>query len=157
MGRTGSVIEILVLRAIAFQGKRDVAQALSFLERAMALAEPEGYVRVFLDEGEPMARLLHQAQAHHLETAHLPQLLSALPRTSDTAAPTPQPLLEPLSARELEVLKLIAAGHSNEEIAAKLIISVKTAKRHISNIYGKLGVKSRTQAVALARELKLTE
>ncbi len=155
--RTGRLIEILALRAIAFQAKRDLAQALSTLDRAMALAEPERYVRVFLDEGEPMARLLHQAQAHHMGTAYLTQLLSALPRTSDTAAPPSQPLLEPLSARELEVLKLIAAGHSNEEIAAKLIISVKTAKRHISNIYGKLGVKSRTQAVALARELKLTE
>jgi LuxR family maltose regulon positive regulatory protein len=155
--RTGRVIEILVLQSIAFQGKRDLVQALSTLERAIALAEPESYVRVFLDEGEAMTRLLYQAQAHRLGTAYLPQLLSALPCASDTAVASPQPLVEPLSARELEVLNLIAAGHSNEEIAAKLIISVKTAKRHISNIYGKLGVKSRTQAVALARELKLIE
>lgn len=155
--RAGRVIEILILQSIAFQGRRDLVQALSTLERAIALAEPEGYVRVFLDEGEAMTRLLYQAQAHRLGTAYLPQLLSALPCASDTAVPSPQPLVEPLSARELEVLNLIAAGHSNEEIAAKLIISVKTAKRHISNIYGKLGVKSRTQAVALARELKLIE
>lgn len=155
--RTGMVIETLVLRALAFQGKRDLFQALSTLERAIALAEPERYVRVFLDEGEPMARLLYQAQAHHRGTAYLTELLSALPSPSDAAAPVSQTLVEPLSARELEVLKLIVAGHSNEEIAAKLIISVKTAKRHISNIYGKLGVKSRTQSVALARELKLIE
>ena len=153
--RTGTAIEIHVLRAIAFQGKRDLVQALSTLERAIALAEPAGYVRVFLDEGEPMVRLLFQARAHHLGTPYLAELLSALPKESETAAPASQPLVEPLSARELEVLTLIAAGHSNEAIASKLIISVKTAKRHISNIYGKLGVKSRTQAVALARELKL--
>ena len=153
--RTGTVIEIHVLRAIAFQGKRDLVQALSTLERALALAEPARCVRVFLDEGELMARLLFQARVHHLGTLYLTELLSALPQGSETALPASQPLVEPLSARELEVLKLIAAGHSNEEIASKLIISVKTAKRHISNIYGKLGVKSRTQAVALARELKL--
>ena len=151
------VIETLVLRALAFQGKRDLFQALSTLERAISFAEPERYVRVFLDEGEPMARLLYQAQAHHLGTAYLTELLSAIPSPSDAAAPVSQPLVEPLTARELDVLKLIVAGHSNEEIAAKLIISVKTAKRHISNIYGKLGVKSRTQSVALARELKLIE
>jgi LuxR family maltose regulon positive regulatory protein len=153
--RMGTVIEILILRAIAYQGKRDLGQALSTLERAIALAEPARSVRVFLDEGEPMARLLYQARAHHLGTPYLAELLSALPVESVNAAPASQPLVEPLSARELEVLALIAAGHSNEEIASKLIISVKTAKRHISNIYGKLGVKSRTQAVALARELKL--
>jgi LuxR family transcriptional regulator, maltose regulon positive regulatory protein len=153
--RTGTVIEIHVLRAIAYQSKRELAQALSTLERALALAEPAGAVRVFLDEGEPMARLLFQARAHHLGAPYLTELLSALPVGSGPAAPASQPLVEPLSARELEVLQLTAAGHSNEEIASKLIISVKTAKRHISNIYGKLGVKSRTQAVALARELKL--
>ncbi len=156
-GRTGMVIEALVLRAIAFQGRRDLVRALSSLERALALAAPERYVRVLLDEGEPMARLLHQAQAHHLGAAYLAELVSALPSPSDAAAPVSQPLVEPLSARELEVLRLIVAGCTNEEIATKLIISIKTAKRHISNIYGKLGVKSRTQAVALARELKLTE
>ncbi len=155
--RTGMVIETLVLRALGFQGKRDLVQALSTLERAIAIAEPEGYVRVFLDEGEPLTRLLYQAQVHHLGTAYLDQLLAVLPGSSDTVVPVSQSLVEPLSARELEVLKLIVAGHSNEEIAAKLIISIKTAKRHISNIYGKLGVKSRTQAVALARELKLIE
>ena len=153
--RMGAAIEIDILRALAFQGKRDLVPALRALEQAVALAEPARYVRVFLDEGEPMARLLVQARAHHLGALYLAELLSALPKEPETAAPAAQPLVEPLSARELEVLKLIAAGHSNEEIASKLIISVKTAKRHISNIYGKLGVKSRTQAVALARELKL--
>jgi LuxR family maltose regulon positive regulatory protein len=155
--RTGMVIETLVLQALAFQGKRDLDRALCTIEKAMALAEPERYARVFLDEGEPMARLLYQARAHHRGTVYLSQLLSALPSPSDAAGPVSQPLVEPLSTRELEVLRLIVAGCSNDEIAARLIISIKTAKRHISNIYGKLGVKSRTQAVALARELNLIE
>ncbi len=155
--RTESMVQVLALQAIAFQGQRELDQALDALAKALALAEPGQYARVFLDEGEPMARLLRMAQAHHLGTGFLTELLSALPAHADAAVSAPQPLVEPLSARELEVLELIAAGHSNEEIAAKLVISVKTAKRHISNIYGKLGAKSRTQAVALARELKIVE
>ncbi|CAG0940897.1 partial Transcriptional regulatory protein LiaR, partial [Anaerolineae bacterium] len=153
----GRVIEILVLRTTAWQGKQDLAQALSVLEKALALAQPERYVRVFLDEGEAMARLLHHAKAHHMGTGFVSELLAEMPNKSDGASASVQLLIEPLSARELEVLHLIAVGDSNEEIAAKLIISIKTAKRHISNIYAKLGVKSRTQAVALAHELKLIE
>jgi LuxR family maltose regulon positive regulatory protein len=153
----GCVIEILVLRTMALQGKQDLAQALSVLEKALALAQPERYVRVFLDEGEAMARLLHHAKAHHMGTGFVSELLAEMPNPSGVASASSQPLIEPLSARELEVLRLIAIGDSNDEIAAKLIISIKTAKRHISNIYAKLGAKSRTQAVALARELKLVQ
>ena len=153
----GRVIEILVLRTIASQGKQDLAQALSVLEKALALAQPERYVRVFLDEGEAMARLLYHAKAHHRGTGFVSELLAEMPNQSDGASASAQSLIEPLSARELEVLGLIAVGDANEEIAAKLIISIKTAKRHISNIYAKLGAKNRTQAVALARGLKLVQ
>lgn len=153
----GRVIEILVLRTMALQGKQDLAQALSVLEKALALAQPERYVRVFLDEGEAMARLLHHAKAHHMGTGFVSELLAEMPNKSDVGLASSHPLIEPLSERELEVLKRIASGDSNEEIASRLIISVKTVKRHISNIYAKLGVKTRTQAIALAHELKLIE
>jgi LuxR family maltose regulon positive regulatory protein len=156
--RIGKVIEILVLRAIAFQGKRDSVQALEALERAVTLAQPQGYLRTFLDEGEPVARLL---KASRLKFEGLPrqyadELLIAFsgqkPEEPGLQAGT---LVEPLTQRELEVLKLIEAGCSNQEIAARLVISLTTVKRHISNIYAKLDVNSRTQAISRARLLKL--
>jgi len=153
----GRVIEILVLQALAFQGKKELVQALAVLERAIALAQPEGYVRVFLDEGEPMAKLLYQARSHQMGSGYAAELLYVMGSASCTTKPPAQLLIEPLSQRELEVLKLIEAGHSNQEIAAKLVISIATVKRHISNIYAKLGVKSRTQAVSLGKELSLFE
>ncbi len=155
--RVGRVIEVLVLQALAFQGKRDMDQALSVLERALALAQPEGYCRVFLDEGEPMAKLLFQAKAHRIGQGYASELLSALGEVSGTEQPPAQLLIEPLTLRELEVLKLIEAGYSNQGIADKLVISMPTVKRHISNIYAKLGVESRTQAVSIGRELRLFE
>ncbi len=155
--RMGRVIEVLVLQALAFQGKRDTDQALSVLERALALAQPEGYCRVFLDEGESMAKLLFQAKAHRIGQGYAAELLSALGEIPGTERPPAQLLIEPLTLRELEVLKLIESGYSNQDIAGKLVISMPTVKRHISNIYAKLGVESRTQAVSLRRELKLFE
>jgi LuxR family maltose regulon positive regulatory protein len=158
--RMGRVIEVLVLQALAFQAKRDMPRALAILDKAVSLAQPEGYVRTFLDEGEPMARLLYQAQTRHGGTGYASGLLAALAAQDRASAPAQLPaqlLIEPLSARELEVLKLIEAGHSNQEIAARLVISMPTVKRHISNIYAKLGAKSRTQAVSLGRELRLFE
>jgi LuxR family maltose regulon positive regulatory protein len=156
-GRAGRVIEILILQALALQGKRDMPHALATLDRAILLAQPEGYVRTFLDEGEPMAKLLYQAQAHRVAAGYASELLSVVSRAASTTPPPAQLLVEPLSARELEVLKLIEAGHSNQDIAARLVISMPTVKRHISNIYAKLGAQSRTQAVSLARELRLLE
>ena len=147
----------MILQALAFQGKRDMDQALLVLERALSLAEPEGYTRVFLDEGEPMAKLLYQAKAHKIGQEYASELLSALgepPRAELTPA---QLLIEPLTSRELEVLKLIETGYSNQDIADTLVISMPTVKRHISNIYIKLGARSRTQAVSLGRELGLFE
>jgi LuxR family maltose regulon positive regulatory protein len=155
--RVGRVIEILTLQALAFQGKRDMPRALAILDRAISLAQPEGYVRTFLDEGEPMAKLLYQAQAHQVAAGYASELLSAVGQATGTTPPPTQLLIEPLSTRELEVLKLIEAGHSNQAIAARLVISMPTVKRHISNIYAKLGAKSRTQAVSLGRELRLFE
>ena len=114
-------------------------------------------MRTFLDEGEPMAKLLYQAQAHRAGAGYASELLSAVSQTADTTSPPAQLLIEPLSMRELEVLRLIEAGYSNQEIAARLVISMPTVKRHISNIYAKMGAKSRTQAVSLGRELKLFE
>jgi LuxR family transcriptional regulator, maltose regulon positive regulatory protein len=153
--RTRRVIEVLVLQALIFQGKKDMDQALVVLKKALSLARPEKYIRTFLDEGEPMARLLHLARSRQIETEYVTELLSLMKESAGTTQPPRQNLVEPLTEREIEVLKLIEAGCSNQEIAEKLIISLTTVKRHISNIYTKLDVKSRTQAIAIAKELKL--
>jgi LuxR family maltose regulon positive regulatory protein len=153
--RVGQVIEILILQALAFQGKKEVSQALAILEKALSLAQPEGYVRAFLDEGEPMAKLLYQAKSRRMGAGYAAELLSAMGKATVITQPPTQLLIEPLSLRELEVLKLIEAGYSNQQIAAKLVISIPTVKRHISNIYAKLGVESRTQAISRGRELGL--
>jgi LuxR family maltose regulon positive regulatory protein len=149
-GRTGRVIEILTLQALAGQAQGRTTEAIPALERALSLAEPEGYVRTFVEEGAPMAGLLREALSRGIAPGYTGKLLAAF---GETAAA--QTLAEPLTQRELEVLRLIAAGLRNQEIADQLIISVATVKRHITNIYGKLGVSHRTQAVARAQELDL--
>jgi LuxR family transcriptional regulator, maltose regulon positive regulatory protein len=151
--RMRRVIEVLVLQALIFQGKRDLDQALVVLGRAISLAQPEGYARLFLDEGEPMVKLLYLAKSHRIGGGYVSELLSALSVDTKPELLSAQALIEPLSAREIEVLKLVEAGLSNQEIAAKLYISVATVKRHISNIYAKLDVKTRTQAVSFGKEL----
>lgn len=156
-GRLGLVIEVLILRALIFQGKKETERALAAIEKALALAQPEGYVRVFLDEGEAMTRLLCQVQSRQVETGYAAELLSRIGKISGMTQPSMQLLIEPLTIREVEVLKFINAGCSNQEIAEKLVISIPTVKRHISNIYTKLEVKSRTQAIAIGKELKLFE
>jgi len=155
--RLGQVIEVLVLQALAFHGKSDLHQALTVLARALSLAQPERYMRTFLDEGVPMAKLLHQARARGIESRYTAEILSATKGSPSSAQPAAQTLIEPLTTRELEVMKLIEAGCSNQEIADKLVISPATVKRHISNIYVKLGAKSRTQAVSLGKEFRLFE
>jgi LuxR family maltose regulon positive regulatory protein len=150
-GRGGSLIEILILQAITLAAQKRGEEALSALAQALRLAEPEGFVRIFLDEGAPMTELLRRAVAQGLHTHYALHLLNALGET----VTVPQPLIEPLSERELEVLRRVAAGYSNQEIAQELIVAVSTVKRHINNIYGKLEVGSRTQAVARGRELGL--
>jgi LuxR family transcriptional regulator, maltose regulon positive regulatory protein len=156
-GRMGLVIETLILRALAFQGKKETGKALSALERALTLAQPEGYIRSFLDEGESMTRLLCQAQSRQTGGNYAAVLLARIGKTSGMTQPSMQLLIEPLTTREVEVLRFIQAGKSNQEIAIQLVISIPTVKRHISNIYAKLGVKSRTQAVAIGKELKIFE
>lgn len=151
-GRTGRLIEILGLQAITFASQRSNSEkALSALDQALGLAEPEGFVRIFLDEGAPMVDLLRRAVAQDLHTSYAMHLLNDL----GDAATARQPLIEPLSERELEVLRRVAAGYSNNEIAQELVVAVSTVKKHINNIYSKLEVGSRTQAIARARELGL--
>ena len=156
-GRKDLVIEIQMLKALAFQAQGDIRQALIALEHALPLAEPGGFVRVFVDEGQPMARLLYQAAARGIAPEYAGKLLAAFPDAEPAAKPR-QPqveMIEPLSEREIEVLQLIAEGLSNREIAQKLFLSVNTVKVHTYNIYGKLSVHSRTQAVAQARALDI--
>jgi LuxR family maltose regulon positive regulatory protein len=155
--RMGSVIKILALQALAYRAQSDMDQAMSALGRALSLAEPEGYVRTFVDEGIPMARLLYKAVARGIRPDYAGKLLAAFPdREARPVAPSKiskSEILEPLSERELEVLQLITEGLTNPEIAARLYLSTNTVKAHTRNIYGKLDVHSRTQAVARARAL----
>ncbi len=149
--RNGSLIEILILQALTFAAQRRNEDALSSLAQALGQAEGEGFVRIFLDEGAPMVALLRQAVAHETYASYALHLLDALGET----ATAPQLLIDPLSERELEVLRRVAAGYSNQDIARELFVAGSTVKKHVHNIYAKLGVGSRTQAVARARELGL--
>jgi LuxR family maltose regulon positive regulatory protein len=158
-GRTGSVIEILILQALAHALYGDVAGALAPLARALTLGEPEGYVRIFADEGPPMRDLLRHAVTAGIGGAYARRLLTAFERPADPVTASSRArvdgLAEPLTAREIEILRLIAAGMQNQEIADHLVISLATVKRHIANVYGKLGAGHRTAAVARATELRL--
>lgn len=154
-GRMWNVIKILTLQALAFQAQSEVDKALSLLEQALSLAEPEGYIRTFIDEGEIMERLLRQALSHGIAPNYVAKLLAAVRETAEIPQTKAHPLIDPLSKRELEVLHLIAAGLSNQEIAQQLVIAVSTVKSHINHIYSKLSVNSRTQAVAQAQTLGL--
>jgi LuxR family maltose regulon positive regulatory protein len=151
-GRSGSLIEILILQALTFAAQKRSEESLFVLEQALQLAEPEGFVRLFLDEGAPMVELLRRAVARDLHTPYALRLLNAFGETATTPS---QPLIEPLSTRELEVLRCVAAGYSNQEIAQDLVIAVSTVKKHVNSIYGKLEVGNRTQAVARSKELGL--
>ena len=151
------VVELLVLEALAYQGKKETAVAVTTLSRSVALAQPEGYKRVFLDEGELVLKMLHLVKSNQDATGYACELLEAFGRISGPLPGQAQLLIEPLSAREIEVLKLIEAGLSNQEIATKLFISITTVKRHINNIYSKLDVKTRTQAVSRGKKLGFFE
>lgn len=156
--RTGSLIEIMVLQALAHEAQGNIASAVVPLKRALTLAEPEGYLRIFVDEGQPMQVLLAESLARGADAIYVTQLLAAIneQRGDETVMPNPnQLLIEPLSQRELEVLRLLANGHTNQAVADELVIALSTVKKHVNNIFGKLGVGSRTQAVSRARELDL--
>ncbi len=151
--RTLRLVELLVLQSIAYQGLKDLDAAVTTLSQAVSLAQPERYIRTFLDEGPGLLKLLYLVKSSYDTTGFAGELLSAY---GPAAAMLPQPgqlLVEPLSGREIEVLRLIEAGLSNQDIASQLFISITTVKRHISNIYSKLGVNTRTQAVSRAKQL----
>ena len=179
--RMGSMLEILVVQALAHQAQSHISQAFVSLERALTLAQPEGYLRIFVDEGEPVRSLIldfrswiekqARGQDHEL-LGYLNKLLSAFPQPSHMQElKTPEPalysdarvglsapksaMIEPLSQRELEVLKLIAQGLSNHEISERLFLALSTVKGHNRIIFGKLQVQRRTEAIARARELGL--
>jgi ATP/maltotriose-dependent transcriptional regulator MalT len=155
-GRTGVQIEGLALQAIAAWTRGERPEAMTSLEHALRLAEPEGYVRLFVDLGFPMARLLQEARARHVMPDYVAQLLTAF---GDVSLPATAggPLPEPLSAREREILRYIAAGLTNREIADTLVISPETVKKHTASIYSKLGVGNRTEAAVRARQLDVLD
>ena len=153
-GRMGSVIEILALRAQARHMQADIPGALAALARALALAEPEGYVRLFLDEGPPMADLLESAAKKGTAPDYVRQLLTAFGRAKDRPLGK-QALVEPLSERELDVLRLLRTEMGGPEIASTLMVSLNTLRTHTKNIFAKLGVNSRQAAVRRASELDL--
>jgi LuxR family transcriptional regulator, maltose regulon positive regulatory protein len=170
-GRMGSVLEVRALQALALQAVGDQTAALAALAEALTLAAPEDWLRVFVDEGAPMAALLGKLAAPsqgratvaaQVPPAYLGRLLDAFERAGLPVLARPRRggamvagLIEPLSARELEVLQLLAAGRPNQAIAEELVVTLETVKSHVAHILGKLGVANRTQAVARARELGL--
>ncbi len=153
--RNGRLIEVNLLRALILKKQGENAAAQEAFIRSLLLAEPENFVMLYLEEGNDVRTLLQTFLNEPSPPQHLRQyaqkLLTAFPGEVEYI----DPLIEPLSGREQEILKLIGAGYSNQEISEELVITLHTVKKHSSNIYGKLGVNSRTQAVARARELRL--
>ncbi|HSP18009.1 MAG TPA: LuxR C-terminal-related transcriptional regulator, partial [Myxococcaceae bacterium] len=152
--RTGSVIAILVVLALAHQVRGDIPAALGPLERALTLAEPEGYLRTFVGEGAPMVALLETAASRGIARNYVRRLLSGVGGSGDHALAR-QVLIEPLSERELEVLRLLAGDLDGPDIAAELVVSLNTVRSHTKSIYAKLGVNNRRAAVTRAGELDL--
>jgi LuxR family maltose regulon positive regulatory protein len=160
LDRTDLVIDLQILSALALQAQGDEAEAISALAEALSLAEPGGYVRVFVDEGPAMAALLRRAASRGISPAYVARLLKAfvgsgVESQEGQVLPRLQPLIEPLSEREIEVLQLLARGMSNPEIAHALFIAVSTVRSHCKSIYAKLGVHKRWDAVQRAQELDL--
>ena len=161
--RTGSLIETGALRALALAASGDEAGAVTTLAGALALACPQGYVRVFADEGPPMAALLGRliaAQrtgraAAEVPLGYLARLQRAFGAGRPARDPVPSGIVDPLTSRELEVLEMLAAGRSNQAIAGELVVTLDTVKKHVGHVLGKLGAANRTEAVARARELNL--
>lgn len=164
--RIGSVIEILLIQALVYQAQGSRLNALASLEQALVLAEPEGYLRVFVDKGEVMRLLLldfrptSEVQSAHTLRSYVDKIVRAF---AQRAKVIPQPtitdqasgIVEPLTGRELEIIRLIAAGQSNREISQRLYLALSTVKGHNLRIFDKLQAQNRTEAVARARELGL--
>ena len=153
-GRKGHLIELLTVQALALDAQGDLDQALSCLERALVLAEPQGFVRIFLDNGSPIIRLLKEAARRDIAADYAIKLLNQIDTDSQSDAPS-SILIDPLSDRELEVLHLMAQDLSYKEIANQIMVSLNTVRTHVKNIYSKLMVHKRSEAVAKARELNL--
>jgi LuxR family maltose regulon positive regulatory protein len=162
-GRQEESLKALVLLALALRARGKEGEALGLLGAAMETAEAGGFVRLFVDEGEPMAALLTAASARRMRPTYVGKLLAAFAeegrllgrRAAESASPIGQELADPLSERELEVLKLVAEGLSNQEIGERLFLALDTIKGHNRRIFDKLDVKRRTEAIARARELGL--
>jgi LuxR family transcriptional regulator, maltose regulon positive regulatory protein len=157
-GRAGSAIEILILQALAHQMQGDLRAALVSLERALSMAEPEGYVRIFIDEGQPMAALLEAALKQGIAREYVRRLLTAFDTPAERTEVKPTAtasLSEPLSERERDVLRLLGTDLSGPEMASHLMVSLNTLRTHTKNIYDKLGVNNRRAAVRRAEELGL--
>jgi LuxR family maltose regulon positive regulatory protein len=149
------MIELLVLQALTNKAQGNTDQALSSLEEALVLAEPEDYVRTFIDEGDHIKELLRLAAARGIAPDYVDKLLAEFEPVKIDEQQIVQPLIEPLSARELEVLRLLATELSGPEIARELMVSLNTFRTHTKNIYSKLNVNSRRAALMKARELNL--
>lgn len=161
-GWTNEQLKVLILQALAHQAQDEQAKAAQFLVDALSLAEPGGFIRTFVDEGPPMAQLLSTVAAQGIMTDYINTLLAALQTKQQDESPsalhstTPvQHLIEPLSQRELDILRLIAQGLSNREMSERLFLALDTVKGHNRRIYAKLQVQRRTEAIARARELGL--
>jgi LuxR family maltose regulon positive regulatory protein len=158
-GRIGRVIVIAALQAQVASLCGQPTTAMTALSLALQLAESEGYVRTFVDEGAIMQALLRTAKDHGMAAAYVTRLLDAFDHSASVNAASPEPgtasEFEPLSERELEVLALIAEGASNREIAEALFVSVGTVKKHLNNMFLKLDAHSRTEAIAIARQHNL--
>ncbi|HEX6035700.1 MAG TPA: tetratricopeptide repeat protein, partial [Anaerolineales bacterium] len=155
VGRLGNALNILAVRAVVYYAKGDLEKAFAILEQALELAEPEGYVRVFVDQGVPMVRLLRRMLTRSSASQYVRRLLEALGESVKIEPAIASKLIDALSQRELEVLRLITDGATNKEIANELVLTVNTVKRHISNIFRKLAVSNRAQAIARAREINI--
>ncbi len=162
MGRHGDEIRYLVMFALAHHALRDDQSALDYLHQALDLGEPQGYVRLFVDEGQPMRELLQIAISQNVSPSYANKLLTAFPKYFHGPIPAEQErnintqlLAEPLSERELEVIRLIADGFKYREIAERLVVSINTVRYHTRNVYGKLSANNRTQAISRAKELSL--
>jgi LuxR family maltose regulon positive regulatory protein len=153
-------LKAMVLQAVTFHANGEKDRAMQLLEEALTLAKPGGFIRIFVDEGIPMARLLSEAMVQGIMPDYVGKLLAGFESEGQTNKDKPdlpvvQPLIEPLSQRELDVLRLIAQGLSNREISQRLFLALSTVKGHTRIIFDKLQVQRRTEAVARARELGL--
>jgi LuxR family transcriptional regulator, maltose regulon positive regulatory protein len=152
-GRKARVMEVLILQALGWQAYGDIERALNVLEVALNILYPGNYIRIFADEGKPMMELLRHAASRGINPKYISRLLAAFGAVEKETSAEVELLIEPLSDRELEVLRYLATGLSNHAIAEKLFVSLATVKWHARKIYSKLNVSNRTQAVHQAREL----